>query len=103
MTIDKTEITGNEATIAGGGVYIFDSESLFKGDGIITSDNKAVIKNSTIKGNKAANGADVTYGRFYSDKFAGDKTKNGLDQSEKNTIGDFKDLTFTTIERTVVK
>ena len=103
LTVENTEITGNEATVAGGGIYIFDGESLFKGEGIITSSNSAVIKNSTITGNIAPNGADITYGRFYSDKFTGDKTHNGLDITEGNTIGDYKDLTFTTIERTVVQ
>ena len=100
LLIEDSEITGNEATIAGGGVYIFDGESLFKNDGLITSVNNAIIKNSTIIDNIAANGADVTYGRFYSDTFEGDKERNGLDISEGNTISDYKDLTFTTIERT---
>lgn len=101
LLIDSSEITGNEATVAGGGVYIFDGESLFKGEGVITSaNNNAKIKNSVIKDNKAAHGADVTYGRFYSDAYKGDKTRNGLDVSEGNTIGDCQDLTFTTIERT---
>jgi len=100
LLIEDSEITGNEATIAGGGVYIFDGESLFKDDGLITSVNNAIIKNSTITDNIAANGADVTYGRFYSDTFEGDKERNGLDISEGNTISDYKDLTFTTIERT---
>lgn len=103
LHVENSEITGNEATVAGGGVYVFDGESLFKGTGVITSANTAVIKNSKITGNIAANGADVTLGRFYSDKFEGDKEKNGLDISEGNTIGDYKDLTFTTIERTVLK
>lgn len=103
LFVEDTEITGNEATVAGGGIYIFDGESLFKGTGIITSDNTAVVKNSTVKGNKAAHGADVTYGRFYSDTFTGNKEKNGLDITKGNKIGDYKDLTFTTIERTVLK
>jgi len=100
LLIEDSEITGNEATVAGGGVYIFDGESLFKGDGIITSANNAIIKNSKITDNTATNAADVTLGRFYSDTFEGDKARNGLDISEGNTIGDYKDLTFTTIERT---
>ncbi len=103
LLVEGSEIVSNEAAVAGGGIYIFDGESLFKGTGIITSDNKAVIKNSTIKDNKAAHGADVAYGRFYSDTFKGNKEKNGLDISEGNKIGDYKDLTFTTIERTVLK
>lgn len=103
LLVENSEITGNEATVAGGGVYVFDGESLFKGDGVITSANTAIIKNSTITDNIASNGADVTYGRFYSDKFEGNKEKNGLDISQGNTIGDYKDLTFITIERTSLK
>lgn len=103
LLIENSEITGNEATIAGGGVYIYDGISLFKGDGVITSsDNNAVIKNSTITDNIAANGADVTYGRFYPEDYEGDTERNGLDISEGNTIGDYEDLTFTSIERTEV-
>lgn len=102
LLIEDSEITGNEATIAGGGVYIFDGVSLFKGDGVITSVNNAVIRNSTITDNIAPNGADITYGRFYPDDYEGDTERNGLDISEGNTIGVNEDLTFTSIERTEV-
>lgn len=102
LTMEAAEITGNEATVAGGGIYVFDGESLFKGDGLITSANKAVINNSTIKDNSAPHGADITYGRFYSEAFEGDKTHYGLELGEGNDIGVNEDLTFTSIERTEV-
>lgn len=104
LLVENSEITGNEATVAGGGIYIFDGESLFKGDGILTSaNNNAVLKNTTVSGNKAAYGIDVTYGRFYSDTYEGDRERNGLDLSEGNTVGDYQDLIFTSIERTELK
>ncbi|MDR7871031.1 MAG: FMN-binding protein [Tissierellaceae bacterium] len=102
LLIEDSEITGNEATIAGGGVYVFDGVSLFKGDGVLTNAGSAIIKNSTIKDNVAHNGADVTFGRFYPEGYEGDKERNGLDVSEGNTIGVSEDLTFTTIERTEI-
>lgn len=102
LLVDGSEITGNEATIAGGGVYVFDGESMFKGDAVLTNTTSAVIKNSIIENNIAANGKDVVYGRYYSDAFAGDKTRNGLDVTEGNTIGESLDLTFTSVERTEI-
>ena len=102
LVIDGTEITGNEATVSGGGIYILDGESPQKEDNIITSVIDATITNSVIKDNKAPHGADVVFGRYYSDSFKGDKTRNGLTIGEGNTIGDQQDITFADLERTKV-
>ncbi len=102
LVVDGSTITGNEATVAGGGIYVFDGESLFKGEGILTSSSKATVKNSTVSDNTAKYGADVVLGRFYSETFEGDKEHNEVNVDEGNTIGEYQDLTFTTIERTEV-
>lgn len=102
LFVDGSTITGNEATVAGGGVYVFDGVSLFKGDATLTSSASAVIKNSVIENNIATNGKDVVFGRYYPADFAGDKTRNGLEATEGNTIEELSDLTFTSIERTEV-
>ncbi|WP_428911573.1 FMN-binding protein [Niallia sp. Krafla_26] len=102
LVINGSEITGNEATVAGGGIYILDGESPQKEGNIIKSVVDATITNSVIKDNVAANGADVVFGRYYSDTYDGDKTRNGLTIGEGNTIGDQQDITFADLERTTV-
>lgn len=103
LNVEDTEITNNQASVAGGGVYIFDGESLFKGEGTLMNAASATFgQGATVTDNSAEVAEDVCFGRYYPEGYEGDPARQGLEVAEEAEIGDVQDLTFTSIERNEV-